>query len=143
MNDRDAARNPVRKTALIVEDSPVQALALQNLLEFEGLQVLLASDGQSGLDLAVARHPDVIILDFNMPGMNGLEACRRLHQDLDTCDIPVILMTGSPEEEIFTSGLQEGAVEFIPKDAFSNIVLVETLRQLHVLSFSGASGYGF
>jgi CheY-like chemotaxis protein len=122
------------KTILIVEDSPVQALALLKLLEQNGLGVLCAPNGQAGLSMARQYVPDLIILDIRMPGMDGLEACRRLKQDPRTTDIPIVLFTAHSEPEFLREGLERGAVDFIPKDDFSEVVLLETLKQLNIIS---------
>ena len=121
------------KTALIVEDSPVQALTLLRLLEKQGLNVICAPNGVAGLELAQKHLPDVVVLDIHMPEMDGLEACRRLKQDKNTSAIPVVLFTAHTEAEAFRAGLDGGAVDFIPKDAFSDAVLLATLRQLSIL----------
>lgn len=121
------------KTALIVEDSPVQALFLLKLLEKQGLNVICSPNGVAGLELAHKHHPDVIVLDIHMPEMDGLEACRRLKQNQETSEIPVVLFTAHTELESLRAGFEDGAVDFIPKDAFSDVVLLATLRQLMVL----------
>jgi two-component system phosphate regulon response regulator PhoB len=123
-----------RKTALVVEDSPVQAIALQQLLEQQGLQVLRAVDGRVGVAMAERYSPDVIILDVQMPEMDGLEACRHLKQNSRTKHIPIMMLTSRSEPTMLTQGLDLGAIDFIPKDAFSDRVLVESLRQLHILN---------
>lgn len=122
-----------RKTILVVEDSAVQALALLNLLEQEGLNVLCAQNGQTGLSLAEEHAPDAIILDIAMPEMDGIEACRRLKANPRTARIPVVVLTGHAEPSLLLEGLDVGALDFIPKDVFSNQVLLETLRALGVL----------
>ena len=121
------------KTALIVEDSPVQALSLLKLLERQGLNVICAPNGVAGLELAHKHLPDVIVLDIHMPEMDGLEACQRLKQNKNTSAIPVVLLTAHTETESLRAGLEGGAVDFIPKDAFSDVVLLATLRQLTIL----------
>ncbi len=121
------------KTILIVEDSPAQALALEHLLRDEGLQVLWATDGQAGLELAQQHLPDAIVLDVEMPRMGGFEACRHLKQDPRTVDIPVVMLTIRDDATTALRGIDLGAVDFIPKDVFSGPVLVETLRQLRIL----------
>jgi len=122
-----------RKLVLVVEDSPVQAMALQQLLEQKGLQVLRALDGRVGVAMAERHLPDVIILDIQMPEMDGMEVCRRLKQNPQTRHIPVVMLTAHSELATLLQGLSLGAVDFIPKDAFSDTVLLETLRQLHML----------
>jgi len=122
-----------RKTILVVEDSPTQALHMQALLEQEGLQVLLAHDGRSGLETAQKLHPDLIVLDVQMPGMNGFQVCHQLKNAPETADIPIIMFTRHDEQEAVVLGLQTGAVDYIPKDAFADAVLLETLRQMKII----------
>ena len=126
------------KTVLIVEDSPAQALALEHLLKEEGLQVLRASNGRSGVAMAQQHAPDVIVLDIEMPEMNGFEACKCLKEDPQTADIPIVMLTVRNETVMAMQGIDMGAIDFIPKDAFSGPVLLETLRQLHILPRSGS-----
>ena len=121
------------KTVLIVEDSPAQALALQQLLEQEGLQVLWAPDGQAGVAMAQQYTPDVVVLDIEMPNMDGFEACRCLKENDHTADIPIVMLTVHTEPIAVMEGIDLGAIDFIPKDAFSGSVLLETLRQLHIM----------
>lgn len=121
------------KTVLVAEDSPTQALHLQKLLETEGLNVILACNGREGLRIAQEVHPDIIVLDLEMPEMNGLEMCQQLKEDRATADIPVIMFTHHDEREAVVMGLQSGAIEYIPKDVFADAVLLETLRQMEVL----------
>ncbi len=118
------------KKVLIVEDSPTQALHLQTLLEDEGLEVLLAHDGRAGLQMAQELYPDLIILDVQMPEMNGFQVCRKLKNMPQMRDIPIIMFTRHDEQEAVVLGLQTGAVDYIPKDAFADAVLLETLRQM-------------
>jgi CheY-like chemotaxis protein len=122
------------RTILVIEDSPTQALHLQALLEQEGLKVLLAEDGQEGLEVAQQLQPDLIVLDLQMPGMNGFQVCRRLKDEQRTASIPVILFTRHDDREAIVLGLQLGAVDYIPKDAFADAVLVETLRQMGLIA---------
>lgn len=122
-----------QKVILVVEDSPVQALALTKLLEQNGLGVLCASNGLSGFAMARSYQPDLVLLDVQMPEMNGLETCACLQSDPTTSSIPVILFTAHTELDLMRAGFAQGAVDFIPKDAFSNQVLIETLHQLHIL----------
>jgi CheY-like chemotaxis protein len=121
------------KTALIVEDSPVQALSLLKLLESQGLNVICAPNGVAGLELAQKHIPDVIVLDIHMPEMDGLQVCRLLKQAKETSAIPVVLLTALTESEALRAGLDCGAIDFIPKDAYSDVVLLATLRQLTIL----------
>jgi PleD family two-component response regulator len=119
---------------LVIEDSHTQALHLQALLEREGLAVALAFDGKSGLETAGQVHPAVIVLDVQMPEMDGFEVCKQLKEMADTADIPIIMLTCRDENAAVLEGLQVGAVDYIPKDAFSDAVLIETLRQMDFIA---------
>jgi DNA-binding response OmpR family regulator len=133
MSERVGASDTDQKKILVVEDSPTQALHMQTLLEQEGLQVLLAPDGQAGLEMARRFCPDLIVLDVQMPGMNGFQVCRQLKSNPATEDIPIIMFTRHDEQEAVVLGLQTGAVDYIPKDAFADAVLLETLRQMDLI----------
>ena len=118
-----------RKVALIIEDSPTQATETSALLEDAGLNVLCAVNGLTGIRLATQIHPDVIILDVNMPDLNGYEVCARLRGDSETRDIPIIILSRQPKNAAHT----DDSIEFIPKDAFAFCVLIETVRQMGLL----------
>jgi DNA-binding response OmpR family regulator len=123
----------VHKTVLIVEDSPAQALALEHLLEEQGLRVLWAPDGQAGVTMAQQHLPDAIVLDIEMPKMGGFEACRHLKTHAQTAGIPIVMLTVRDDAATALRGIDLGAIDFIPKDAFSESVLLGTLRQLRIL----------
>jgi CheY-like chemotaxis protein len=124
----------VKSTILVVEDSPTQAIHIQNLLEQQGARVVLANDGPEGIALALDVQPDLIVLDMQLPQMNGLEVCKRLKRKRETGQIPVIIFTRHDDPETIALGLQLGAVDYIPKDAFADAVLLETLRQMDLLN---------
>ncbi len=117
-------------TILVIEDSATQALHLQGLLEEAGLQVIWAPDGQAGLKMAHEAHPDLIVLDVQLPDMNGFQVCQDLKSQKDTQPIPIIMFTRHDDPEAVVLGLQTGVVDYIPKDAFADAVLIETLRQM-------------
>jgi CheY-like chemotaxis protein len=133
MSEPAGTRDASKKKILVVEDSPTQALHTQALLEQEGLEVLLAYDGREGLQMARQLHPDLIVLDVQMPGMNGFQVCQQLKGEPATEDIPIIMFTRHDEQEAVVLGLQTGAVDYIPKDAFADAVLLETLRQMELI----------
>jgi DNA-binding response OmpR family regulator len=118
------------KTILVIEDSATQALHLQGLLEEAGLQVIWAPDGRAGLKMAHESHPDLIVLDVQLPDMNGFQVCQDLKSQNDTQPIPIIMFTRHDDPEAVVLGLQTGVVDYIPKDAFADAVLMETLRQM-------------
>lgn len=125
-----------RKVILIIEDSPTQATLTSALLEEAGVTVLCAINGQMGIRLAGQVHPDLILLDINMPDVNGFEVCARIKSNPETADIPIIILSRQLQSENEAKSLELGAVEFIPKDAFTNRVLLETLRQMDILDSS-------
>src|SRR4030066_282265 len=98
------------KTILLVEDSPVQEFAIIQLLEERGLNILCAPDGTTGVALAKKSNPDLIILDIQMPGMDGLEACHIIKQDPAIKDVPIIFLTAISEPDALRKGIVEGAV---------------------------------
>jgi CheY-like chemotaxis protein len=134
MNENALTCNAERRTILVIEDSPTQAMHVQNLLEREGLTVVLASDGPLGLKLAQRLRPDLIVLDMQMPGMNGFQVCQNLKRVKSTTHIPIIMFTRHDDPEMVTLGLQSGVMDYIPKDAFADAVLLETLRQMGLLA---------
>jgi CheY-like chemotaxis protein len=91
----------VPPVVLVVDDEPDQLDVYRQGLEFAGYRVAVAGGGQVALDMALAAHPDVIIMDLAMPGMDGLETTRRIKELKATRDIPVIALTAygdmSPE----------------------------------------------
>jgi len=132
-----------KKTILIVEDSPVQALAVLKLLEHRGVSILCAANGEAGVEMARRNMPELILLDVEMPGMNGLEVCRRLRDDTGTANIPIILFTTHTDAETVREGLVGGAIDFIPKDGFYEAVLLETLREMKLFKSELVTHYPY
>ena len=129
MNDRDPSRSVAligetvdrRIKLLLVDDQPINIQALYQVFAADH-QVLAATDGQKALDIAHKQQPDLILLDIVMPGLDGFEVCRRLKQDSNTRDIPVIFLTGSSDPASEEQGLDAGAVDFIAKPFNPKIV---------------------
>ncbi len=119
---------------LVIEDSPTQALALSALLEANGLDVTLAYTGMEGLSLARTLQPAAIILDIQLPDMDGFQVCQTLKQRPETASLPVIMLTQYDEHTAIVHGLQLGALEYIPKDTFADSVLVGTLSQMGIIT---------
>jgi CheY-like chemotaxis protein len=122
-----------KKYVLIVEDSASQAIANCLLLENTGVNVLWARNGWEALDMAVQYLPHVIILDVQMPEIDGFEVCHRLKANPRTAPIPVIMYTSRDFAPDLMRGLELGAVDYIPKDSFSGTVLLSTLKELGVI----------
>jgi DNA-binding response OmpR family regulator len=115
------------KRILIVEDDPDIALSLRLKLERDGgFAVETAEDGAAGLRAALTRPPDLVLLDVNLPGMDGFEVCRHLRKDPATAATPVIMLTARIDESDRVAGLDLGADDYItkpfsPKEALARI----------------------
>ena len=101
-------------TLLAVDDDPTTRKLVQAILSKQGYQVLLAADGQAGVEAFTAHRPDLILMDVQMPGMNGFEACALVRQ-LDGDATPIIMLTGSEDLESIESAFTAGATDFMAK----------------------------
>ena len=108
-----AQKNLVRAKILLIEDDASLLYGLQKNLQFEGYDVLVASDGEKGLQLAVDSKPDLIILDIMLPTMNGYEICETLRKH--RIDIPVIFLSAKSTESDKISGLELGGDDYMTK----------------------------
>lgn len=129
-NNNPSDGKSLKRTILVVEDSPTQAIQTRALLVANGLKVMVACDGVEGIEMAAEYLPGLIILDWEMPRMNGGEVVRQLKSNPETSQIPIIIFTRHDSPEIKNAGLQGGAIDFIPKDAFAKVVMVETLKEM-------------
>ena len=111
-----------------------QGLHLQAVLESVGLHVFWSQEGREGLRQAVEQRPDLILLDVQLPDMNGFQICQHLKAQSQTRHIPIIMLTRYDDSEAVVLGLQSGVTDYIPKDAFADAVLIETLRQMGLVS---------
>ncbi len=118
---------------LLVEDTPTQATRFISSLENGGCSVRWEENGLNGLEAARSGFYDLIILDIELPDIDGFEVCRRLKDDASVADIPVIMLTTRDRAEDALTGLGQGAIDYIPKDSFAEIVLLETLKQMGLL----------
>ena len=105
----------MKHKVLIVEDETAQMELLAYNLEKEGYQVVKASDGEKGLLLAEETCPNLIILDWMLPELSGIEACRQLKRGKHTKEIPVVMLTARGEESDRVRGLDIGADDYIVK----------------------------
>lgn len=102
-------------TILIVDDIPANLSVMVDHLETNGFQVLVAQNGEEALQRSEFTHPDLILLDVTMPGMDGFEVCRRLKLNPATQQIPVIFMTALTDTGSMVAGFDAGAVDYITK----------------------------
>ena len=112
---------------LVVEDEDSLATLLQYNLEKEGYQVSVAGDGEEALLLIDEKLPDLIVLDWMLPKISGIEVCRRLRQRADTRNAPIIMLTARGEETDRIRGLDTGADDYVVKP-FSMTELTARIR---------------
>jgi DNA-binding response OmpR family regulator len=122
---------------LIVEDSRTQAAYLQMLLESEGYEVEMATDGEEAHKRALASRPELVMADVVMPGMSGFELCRLLKSQPETRHIKVVLVTALNSAQDLLRGLECGADNFIRKPYDENYLLSRVRR---ILGAGGAEG---
>jgi len=102
-------------TVLAVDDESDVLLVVKTALQAEGYRVLTAPDGPDALKTAQEEKPDLILLDVMMPGMDGFEVLEKLRENEETCDIPVIMLTGLSERERIRSAIERGTKYYIVK----------------------------
>ncbi|GIP35232.1 response regulator [Paenibacillus sp. J2TS4] len=103
-----------KRTILIVDDTSSNILLFDTILG-EEYEVLYATNGEEGLDIALKFQPDLILLDVMMPGMDGYEVCRLLKKNPLTMAIPIIFISVLDHEEDEGNGLKAGAIDYIAK----------------------------
>lgn len=114
-------------TVLVVEDEPAQLEVLIYNLEAEGFRVLSAVNGEDALLLVAENNPDIIVLDWMMPQISGIEVCRRLKTRSETRSIPVIMLSARSEEIDRVRGLEIGADDYVTKP-YSIVELMARVR---------------
>jgi phosphate regulon transcriptional regulator PhoB len=102
-------------TVLVVDDEKDLVDLIKYHLEKEGLKCLEARDGETALQLAKERIPDLVVLDLMLPGLDGLEICRKLRKDPKTSSIAIIMLTAKAEEVDRIVGLEMGADDYMVK----------------------------
>lgn len=124
---------------LLVDDDPTIRAIASARLAADDLTILCAENGQVALEMAAREKPDLILLDVEMPGLDGFEVCRRLKADRELSRIPVIFVTGMDDPEVKIKGLNLGAVDYVikPFDAFELRARVDAaLRTKHFQDLS-------
>ena len=116
-------------TVLVVDDDPVILKLLEVNFEMEGFTVLVARDGEEGIDVARADQPDLIVSDIMMPKVSGLELVTALKGDPTTSEIPIILLSAKAQNADVRSGLDAGADDYVTKP-FEPLDLVDRVNRL-------------
>jgi len=102
-------------TVLIVEDSALNRKLVETVLKPYGYHILVAEDGQTGVEIALRERPNLILMDVMMPVMNGYDATRRIKDHCDTADIPVVALTASAMPHERVQALAAGCDGYITK----------------------------
>ncbi len=132
--------NDLRPLVLVADDDPDILALVRFRLERDGYEVLSAPDGETALDLAMARTPDLAVLDVMMPRLDGYEVTRRLREHGPTTTIPIILLTARVQEPDLERGFEAGADDYVTKP-FSPQALGERVQAaLGVRSEGGHDG---
>ena len=112
---------------LVMEDEDALATLLQYNLEKEGYDVVVAADGEEGLVQIDERQPDLVLLDWMLPKVSGIEVCRRLRGRPETRNLPIIMLTARGEDSDRVRGLDTGADDYLTKP-FSMVELIARIR---------------
>lgn len=113
---------------LIIEDDPAIQTGLQDLLQYENYEILSCMDGKKGIETALSTSPDLVILDINLPGLNGFEVCRMLREK--NFHNPIIMLTSRGENIDRIVGLEIGANDYVTKPFDSRELLARIHSQL-------------
>lgn len=114
---------------LVVEDNPLNLKLVRDVLQAAGYEVAAATSGEEGLQLAASHTPDLVLMDLQLPGIDGVETMLRLRQRRDTAGVPVIAVTASAMERDQTSAIQAGFDGYMEKP-ISVRALVREVREL-------------
>ena len=112
---------------LVMEDEDALATLLQYNLEKEGYDVTVAADGEEGMLQIDERLPDLVLLDWMLPKLSGIEVCRRIRGKAETRNLPIIMLTARGEESDRVRGLDTGADDYLTKP-FSMVELIARIR---------------
>ncbi|MAY38138.1 MULTISPECIES: twitching motility response regulator PilH [Spongiibacter] len=114
---------------LIVDDSPTEIVKLRQILSKHGYDVLTADSGEQGMEMVRAEHPDVVLMDIVMPGLNGFQATRQLSRDPATSAVPVIIVTTKDQETDRLWGQRQGAKGYLTKPVDGKL-LIKTIESV-------------
>jgi putative two-component system response regulator len=117
------------RVVLVADDEPAITSLLRRVLEADGHEVVMAADGQAALDRVAERHPDLVILDLDMPRVGGFEVCRQLKSGPDTRLLPVLVLTGTGAADARVRAWDLGADEFLTKP-FQTLEVAARCRSL-------------
>lgn len=126
--------HPPGPVILLVDDNPRNLQVLGKLLQEEKYKIEFAVNGESTLEWLKNRQFDLILLDLNMPGMNGFEVCKRIRSDKEMYEIPIIFLSAESERESILKGFEVGAQDYVTKPFDSRELLARVKTQLDLKS---------
>lgn len=115
---------------LITEDDPLMSRMYQKIFTFEGYEVIMAGNGEEGLEKAKLEKPTIILLDVMMPKMNGLQMLEKLKLDPASKSIPVIMLTNLAGEKDAETAMSKGAVKYIVKSEYEPKQVVDMVKEI-------------
>ncbi len=124
----DTTKAAVMTRLLYIEDDPLNVKMVQKMFKFSGYEVSVAVNGQEGIRAALNLLPDLILLDLNLPDIDGLEVLRRLRQDSRTRTTPILALTARTSEVDRKHALDAGCDDYLPKPT-SRAELLKTVQQ--------------
>jgi DNA-binding response OmpR family regulator len=133
MKSGNSKTGQIKKILMIDDDNTVYS-TVKVWLEHDGYEFFRAADGKAGLKMAARKRPDLILLDVNMPGIDGIETLRRLKEDSRTSGIPVIMLTGVDDSKTARAAMHEYAEQYITKPVERKVLLAKIAQMLVLLA---------
>ena len=115
---------------LITEDDPLMSRMYQKIFTFEGFEVIMAEDGQDGLDKIRSEKPTLVMLDVMMPNLNGFEVLDKLKADPETKAIPVVMLTNLSSQQDAENAMLKGAVKYIVKSEHDPKQVADMIKEI-------------
>ena len=115
--------NLKKRSVLYIDDNEFDRTYIEKILTKRNYHVLLCSDGESGLEMIQKERPDLVLLDFMLPGLNGAEICRRVKTEEETKNIPVIFLTGVETPQNLIDSYKNGADDFLNKSITPKLLI--------------------
>ena len=130
LGDLLAAIKPVPATIVVIDDNKAFAEVIGDILSEEGYRVLLSNDARHGIGIVAQQDPDLILMDINMPGMDGLQATRTIKFNSRLKDIPIIILSGKGNRDLVNQVKKTGANGFITKPTKAPVILDKVAKML-------------
>lgn len=124
-----------RERIVIIDDNASDAAIVRRMLERNGFDVRSAASGEEGLESIRNEPPDLALVDFRMPGLDGYEVCRRIKNAPETQNVPVLMLTGADSARNLVEGLESGADDYVTKAADFEIILARVRALLRVKAY--------